>query len=43
MTDFQFGIFATVWPFVSIGLAVAGVLAYHRWLDRQEQRNRPAE
>jgi hypothetical protein len=43
MTNVEFGIFAMVWPFLSIGLAVAGVLAYHRWLDRQEQRHRAAE
>ena len=43
MTDFQFGIFALVWPFLSIGLAVAGVLLVHRWFDRQEQRDRAAE
>jgi len=39
----NFGIFAMVWPFVAIGLAVAGVLAFHRFLDRHEQRHRAAE
>jgi hypothetical protein len=39
----SFGIFATVWPFVSIGLVVAFVLAVHKYLDRQEQRHHGAE
>jgi hypothetical protein len=43
MTDFQFGVFATVWPFLSIGLAVAGVFWFHRYLDRREQRRHAAE
>lgn len=38
-----FGIFAMVWPFVMIGFAVAGVLAFHRLLDRREQRHHAAE
>jgi hypothetical protein len=38
-----FGIFAMVWPFVAIGLAVACVLAFHRFLDRREQKRHPAE
>lgn len=37
-----FDIFAVVWPFVSIGLAVACVLAFHRLLDRREQRRHHA-
>jgi hypothetical protein len=43
MTSFEFGIFAMVWPFLSIGLAVAGVFAFHWWLDRREQRHHAAE
>ncbi len=39
----SFGIFAMVWPFLSIGLAVAGVLWVHRLLDRREQRHHAAE
>jgi hypothetical protein len=39
----NFGIFAMVWPFLSIGLAVACVLAFHRYLDRREQRRHAAE
>ncbi|WP_283805642.1 hypothetical protein [Undibacter mobilis] len=39
-----FGIFALAWPFVSIGLAVACVLAFHRYLDKRQQRpHRAAE
>ena len=30
-----FGILAMAWPFLMIGLAVAGVLAFHRMLDRR--------
>jgi hypothetical protein len=43
MTNLQFGIFAMVWPFLSIGLAVAGVFAVHRYLDRRERRQHAAE
>ena len=39
----NFGILAMVWPFLMIGLAVACVLAFHRLLDRQEERRHPAE
>jgi len=38
-----FGIFAMVWPFVSIGLVVAFVMAVHRYLDRREERRHAAE
>jgi hypothetical protein len=38
-----FGIFAFVWPFVSIGLMVAFVFAVHNYLDRREQRHHGAE
>lgn len=38
-----FGVFALLWPFVSIGLAVVCVLAFHRMLDRREQRQHAAE
>jgi hypothetical protein len=37
-----FGIFALAWPFLSIGLAVICVLAFHRLLDRREQQRRHA-
>lgn len=37
-----FGIFAIAWLFVSIGLAVAAVLAFHSYLDRREERRRHA-
>lgn len=37
-----FGIFAFVWPFVSIGLVVAFVFAVHNYLDRREERRRHA-
>jgi hypothetical protein len=39
----NFGILAMAWPFLTIGLAVTFVLAFHRLLDRQEQRHHPAE
>ena len=39
----SFGILAMAWPFLMIGLAVACVLAFHRLLDRREQRRHPAE
>jgi hypothetical protein len=32
-----------VWPFFMIGLAVGVVLLAHRWFDRREQRQHPAE
>jgi tryptophan-rich sensory protein len=37
-----FGIFAIVWPFLSISLAIACVLAFHRYLDHREQRRHRA-
>lgn len=39
----NFGVFALAWPFLSIGLAVVSVLAFHRLLERREQRRHPAE
>jgi hypothetical protein len=39
----KFAVFALAWPFLSIGLAVVSVLAFHRLLERREQRRRPAE
>jgi hypothetical protein len=39
----SFGTFAIIWPFLSIGLAVAGVLAFHAYLDRRERLHRAAE
>jgi hypothetical protein len=39
----SFGTFAIIWPFLSIGLAVVGVLAFHRYLDRRQRRQRAAE
>ncbi len=39
----SFGIVAVAWPFLMIGLAVACVLAFHRMLDRREQRHHAAE
>ncbi len=39
----NFGILAMVWPFLTIGLADVCVLAFHRLLDRHEQRHHPAE
>jgi len=41
MTSFDFFVF--VWPFLMIGLAVAGVMAVHRYLDRRERRHHAAE
>ena len=38
----DFGIVAMVWPFVTIGLAIACVLAFHLYLDRREQRKHHA-
>jgi len=38
----DFGIVAMVWPFVTIGLSVACVLAFHLYLDRREQRRHRA-
>jgi hypothetical protein len=38
-----FGILAMAWPFLTIGLAVACVLAFHRLLDRRERRYHAAE
>jgi hypothetical protein len=38
----DFGIIAMIWPFVTIGLAVACVLAFHRYLDKREQRRHRA-
>jgi hypothetical protein len=35
--------FVFVWPFLVIGLAVVGVLAFHRLLDRRERRHHAAE
>jgi hypothetical protein len=29
----NFGVLAMVWPFLTIGLAVVSVLAFHRLLD----------
>jgi hypothetical protein len=39
----SFGLFALLWPFFAIAVAVASVLAFHRRLDRHEQRQHPAE
>jgi len=38
----SFGTFALIWPFLSIGLSVACVLAFHLYLDKREQRRRRA-
>jgi hypothetical protein len=38
-----FGVFALLWPFAAITLAVACVLTFHRLLDRRESRQHAAE
>jgi hypothetical protein len=35
--------FVFVWPFLMIGLSVAGVFAFHWYLDRRERRRHAAE
>ena len=37
------GVFALLWPFLAIGVAVVCVLAFHRMLDRREERQHAAE
>jgi hypothetical protein len=35
----SFGLFALIWPFVAIALAVASALLFHRLLERRERRH----
>jgi hypothetical protein len=39
----SFGTFAVIWPFFAVAMAIGIVLLAHRWFDRREQRQHPAE
>jgi hypothetical protein len=38
-----FGTFVLIWPFFAVALAIGIVLLAHRFFDRREQRQHPAE
>jgi hypothetical protein len=39
----NFGVFALLWPFFAVAVAVVSVLAFHRMPDRHSQQQHPAE